>query len=157
MTGANDAWRLLSIDAFDGATDVEIVSRFRYSSSLGFRNTLMVRMDATVANGYQLRVGNASSVVISRDGGVTNAVGAGIGSVDNNEWWWHRLRVNGTTLQARTWLDGTAEPGTWNNVDTTHASHASGYVGVGSFGTSGNIDFDIIGIALDGGTAPVSA
>jgi hypothetical protein len=51
-------------------------------------------------------------------------------TIGANNWCWIKLRVNGTTIQSRAWLDGTAEPGTWN-CDVTDATHAGvGWVGI---------------------------
>lgn len=52
-------------------------------------------------------------------------------TVSANQKFWLRFRVQGTTLSLRFWLDGSAEPGTWNltTTDTTYAGGAIGYRG----------------------------
>ena len=39
---------------------------------------------------------------------------------------WLRLRVVGSTIQFRTWLDGQAEPTTWRSTDTDTSATAPG-------------------------------
>lgn len=156
LTGVTNAWRLLTRDAFDGATDVEIVMRFRYTDALGTRNACAVRSDAAFVNAYTSYPSNGNQQARKFVAAAITALGSSVSSVDNNEWWWTRLRVIGTNVKARHWLDGGAEPGTWH-TDVTDTAHASGFVGLGCNAISGSLYFDVVGIAINGGTAPVAA
>jgi hypothetical protein len=48
---------------------------------------------------------------------------------------WLRVRLVGTSIKARAWKDGTAEPGTWN-IDQTDADLSTGKIGLSAFATA---------------------
>lgn len=70
-------------------------------------------------------------------------------------WLWNRLRINGTTIQAKSWQDGSAEPGTWllSNTDTGLAT--AGLVGAMFTATTAVpvIQMDFFSVGLNGKTA----
>lgn len=86
-----------------------------------------------------------SSSNVSADTGVT---------WDINTRYWVRLRAIGTSLKAKFWEDGSAEPSSWN-VDTTDSDvTGSGYVGLFAYDQNGDPAFDYFSVAVGGGTAP---
>lgn len=70
-------------------------------------------------------------------------------------WLWNRFRCNGTTIQGRSWQDGSAEPGTWLMSITDSNVPGPGLAGL--IYTANNavpsIDVDFFSIALNGKTA----
>ena len=50
--------------------------------------------------------------------------------------WWVRLRVQGTSVQARFWQDGTPEPATWR-VAVSDSYYASGRASLGALLNAG--------------------
>ena len=50
--------------------------------------------------------------------------------------WWIRLRTSATTIQARFWRDGTAEPATWS-ATATDSFWTSGRAALGALTASG--------------------
>ena len=85
------------------------------------------------ANGYGLEFSSDSATVTikrSVNGAVTNlATTTGVQQVGTAKQW-VRLRVKGTTIQYRTWLDGAAEPATWRATvtDSTVVSPGQAYL-----------------------------
>lgn len=74
--------------------------------------------DATVAQlSLQKQVATVNTTLVTYDlTGVTIPV---------DEKWWIRARIDGTSIKARTWKDGTSEPGSWQ-IDTTDSSLTTG-------------------------------
>ena len=151
----------LSWDAVPPAADVEIVARFR---------TSVAPTDATEAQMHVLKVraGGAAASESSYNGNVAKRIlitkyvagsaaplaAGGDVNVLANAWWWIRLRANGSSVYGRLWRDGSAEPSTW--FSKTDSSLSSGLVGVGMWAAF-TVDFDVIGVHTNGGTAPTSA
>lgn len=78
--------------------------------------------------------------------------------------YWVRVRINGSgtvTVQARIWLDGDSEPGSWQINTTTTAGPASsaGWNGVATYNNqAANVHTLLqLGIGTNGDTAPSSA
>ncbi|GAB6898604.1 hypothetical protein [Kineosporia succinea] len=72
-------------------------------------------------------------------------------SFSANTWYWCRFGVVGTALKARVWLDGTAEPSSWD-VTATDSSISSAGSGTGiTLGTGSvqNGKFDVDELSLD--------
>ena len=151
----------LSWDAVPPAADVEIVARFR---------TSVAPTDATEAQMHVLKVraGGAAASESSYNGNVAKRIlitkyvagsaaplaAGGDVNVLANAWWWIRLRANGSSVYGRLWREGSAEPSTW--FSNTDSSLSSGLVGVGMWAAF-TVDFDVIGVHTNGGTAPTSA
>ena len=80
-------------------------------------------------NGYGVEFSsNSSTVTVKR---VVNGSSTSIRSVSgantvSTAKQWLRLRVVGSTIQFRTWLDGQAEPATWRSTDTDTTVTAPG-------------------------------
>lgn len=67
-----------------------------------------------------------------------------------------RARANGSTLQAKAWLDGNAEPGSWTLTVTDTALTAAGWCGFFTF-SAPQMDCAAIAVATNGDTATFSA
>jgi hypothetical protein len=111
-----------------------------------YQARVVARGQADARNGYTARVAHtpAGAVswavhrVVGAGGAGTVALGSGtLASTGGaGSTWWIRLKVQGTTVQARFWRDGTAEPATWR-ITATDTQWASGTVGVGAFAGAG--------------------
>lgn len=75
-------------------------------------------------------------------------------SISTGTWYRMRFRINGDTLKNKIWEDGTTEPSSWD-VSVTDTNISSGKVGLGGFSSSSRYaQFDWLGIATEGDTAP---
>jgi len=70
-----------------------------------------------------------------------------------NEWFYVRLRADGNNIMAKLWHENDAEPVGWQ-ISATDNDIASGGIGVGNFTGAGDRMWDIIGVGIDGATAP---
>jgi CSLREA domain-containing protein len=103
---------------------------------------VMARAQSDPRNGYAARLVFSPSGAItwglSRfvNAGGTNTVTLGGGTLLSsggaNTSWWIRLRVNGTSIQAKFWRVGTSEPSGWT-VSTTDSFYSSGFPAVGVY------------------------
>ncbi len=70
---------------------------------------------------------------------------------------WYRLRCygSGTTLLAKIWVDGEAEPASWT-VGGTATITGAGWIGLGAFNstTSGSVDYAFVTVGTNGDTPP---
>ena len=100
------------------------------------------------ANGYRPREGygleftsNSSTVTVRKvTGGVVSTLRSvgGAQSVSTQKQW-VRLRVVGTTIQFKTWVDGQAEPATWRSTDTDAGVAAPGQLHLSVVRSSTNV------------------
>ncbi|HET7900724.1 MAG TPA: lamin tail domain-containing protein [Candidatus Nanopelagicales bacterium] len=79
-------------------------------------------------NGYGLEfASNSSTVAVKRNvNGTTTTIATASAQPTGTGKRWVRLRVSGSTIQFRTWADGTAEPATWSSTATDTGVTASG-------------------------------
>lgn len=74
------------------------------------------------------------------------------------DWWWTRIQVDGGATgnwRWRTWKDGDAEPGTWQNADSANTTVRGGYVGVGIYLSTGwHMDVQWFSVGTGGDAAP---
>jgi hypothetical protein len=117
FTGANQdvqAWNPAT------ATNMEVVGLVQLNASNpvggNYQARLVARAQTDARNGYVARVTHTPA------GAVT--------------WALARVRTNGTTIQARFWRDGTAEPAAWT-ATATDSFWTSGRAGLGAFAASG--------------------
>lgn len=162
--------RVITFNAFDAETalnraTVETVTRFRVVSGDIDMSVSAVRALLTAnPSRYDVGYGNATERRITRGGDVGFAViAASAGGVPDisTSWWWCRAQAVGTsptTLRARFWLDGDAEPGTWafDTTDATAALQEAGLVGLSPFGI-GVYEYDLFGVGTGGDAAPTEA
>lgn len=153
-----------SLDAIGSVADVELLAKVRSDTKTDASTypCLMVRGSGSAAseNGYVCgirRDGSGQLAIIqyvAGTGTVPAVTGANSTRIDwsTNTWYWIRFRAIGTSLKARYWADGSAEPSTWD-IDVTDSDvTGAGYAGVFAL-SIGNIDFDYFNYALDGETA----
>lgn len=87
---------------------------------VGARGAMRITNGATEFTGYYVRFhSNATSISIWKktsftSDGVSLATSGAITAISSANVYWIRFQIVGTTLQARIWVDGTAEPSTWN-------------------------------------------
>lgn len=74
-----------------------------------------------------------------------------------NAWMWSRYRINGTSLSRKTWHDGAAEPGAFDEALTDASISGAGWVGLSSISTDPTAEVDYFGVALRGKTVPMLA
>lgn len=155
---APDDQRFLSWDdAEDGGhDDVEIVTKLRITSG-GIAYGVGVRANNDI-DVYNVVIDEAADEI--RTNKLVNTTFTNLATTAETlvagDWWWVRLRLNGTTVRARFWKDGNPEPGTWD-VDTTDSSiSAAGWVGLWIFNGGQTVDYDVIGVGTNGDVAPDS-
>jgi len=154
--------RLISWDAVSAHANTEVLARYKVSAAVGNHVYLHARASGAAAaeTSYFVMISTNGFMTLGRNvAGVQNTLGSGY--VFFNEpagtWFLVRFRVNGTTLQARIWVDGTPEPSVWHTTVTDSAVTAAGWVGVGNFNSTGDIDVDYLSVGTAGDTAPLSS
>jgi hypothetical protein len=154
------------------ADDMELLGLVRLNASnpvgASYAPRLMARAQADARNGYSARVVHTSSGALTwglsrvANAGGTGSLALASGSLLSSgaagTQWWIRLRVQGTSIKVRYWLNGTNEPSTWNS-SVTDSFWSSGRAALGAFANSGiSPPFPDTGFrsitALDLGTAP---
>jgi hypothetical protein len=115
---------------------------------------------ATQGNYYGTSDNTSSSLkrLVERNTGTLTTHGSAAKTFSLNTWYWTRYRSNGTTHTARTWDDGSSEPGTWDYSVTDSTISAAGWVGVvsGALNNTGSFEVDVLGIGTNGDAAPNS-
>jgi hypothetical protein len=157
-----NANRLLSWDAVAAHADTEVLARYKVSVTSTNHMYLHVRGSGAAAaeTSYFVMISTNGFLTLGKNvAGAQNTLGAGytFSNLPAGTWFLVRFRVNGTTLQARIWLDGTPEPSDWQTTVTDSAVTAAGWVGVGAYNSSGDIDFDFVSVGTAGDTAPLSS
>ncbi|TJV21082.1 MAG: hypothetical protein E5Y04_28675 [Mesorhizobium sp.] len=71
-----------------------------------------------------------------------------------NDWLWSRFRVNGTSLSRKTWHDGAAEPGAYDETVVDASVAAAGWTGLTQVTANPNIEIDFFSVGLNGEVAP---
>lgn len=154
-----NANRLLSWDAVSAHADTEILARYKVAATAANHLYLHVR-GAAGENSYWVSVSTSGSMTLGKNvAGSQNTLGTTytFASLTAGTWFLLRFRVNGTTLQARIWPDGTPEPSYWHTTATDSAFTTAGWVGVGNYNSFGDIDFDYVSVGTAGDTAPLSS
>lgn len=146
ITNTADARGLLSWDLPGTFADGEIIAKIKAvgrstTTSVVVMNMVCLRAGGAAGSENNYRFGLdrdlSGSAVAEYVAGVTATVATNAAPTWTlTEWRWMRLQIIGTTIKARTWLDGTAEPDTWL-ITTTDSSLASGLAGLSLF-DSGN-------------------
>jgi len=153
-------WRFLSWDDRGIVEDAEIVSRWR-SGAEGEHTFHIIRGSGTGVNrqGYFSwiqRYGDWGSFNIQR---MLNGQSEWLGSVEIlyefDTWYWARFRVEGSNILYKVWLDSDPEPVEWM-VTATDTNITSGYLGVGTHRGTQYKQWDILGVGLNGASAPTS-
>jgi hypothetical protein len=162
-----DARRLLSWDAVSAHADSEGLIRFK-ASVVGFGAFLQtyLHLRGSGASGAEtsywvtFSTTNQGTLQLGKwVAGTATNLGTAYdnGSFKSATWYYLRFRVNGTSLQARIWEDGTVEPSAWQVSATDSAITAAGWAGVGNFESTGDIDIDFAAFGTAGDTAPLTS
>lgn len=150
-------WDLVGTD-----TDTEMLIRARTPvAQTGGRTPILVRQQNGTSNlkGYVLSLAYNDVVsVLKYDTGATTlsptATITGLNHHDTTNWYHIRLRVNGSSIKARAWNEGQAEPTTWQLEITDASLPSAGSVGVFGYYTNSLLHVDYIGVGTNGDTAP---
>jgi len=132
------------------ATNMEVVGLVQLNASNpvggNYQARLVARAQTDARNGYVARIAHTPAGAVTwtlarvanagGTGSATLAQGTLLSSGAAGSRWWIRLRTSGTTIQARFWRDGTAEPATWT-ATATDSFWTSGRAALGAFAASG--------------------
>lgn len=161
-TRTTTARRLLSWDTPAGGSDqnTELLVRFRTSSFTSadqFWLTLRGAGSAGSESGYVFRNTSSTQIVISLlSAGTLSTIGSAvtIPTLNSNEWYWLRFRVNGSDIKAKIWAgEHENEPSAWNIERTDVVLGVAGWFGVGNAATTGTRLYDAVAVGTDGDTA----
>ena len=110
--------------------------------------------DAT-ATGYALLILSETAARLGKyDGGTFSLLGTAAFAVPATSRYWLRLRAVGDQVMGKAWLDGDPEPAEWLLTATDTAISGPGYAGVVSGVTNSESSYDLVGVGLNGATAP---
>jgi hypothetical protein len=70
-----------------------------------------------------------------------------------NNWLWHRLRVNGSTIQRKTWHHGASEPGAWDDTVTDASVPSAGWTGLQQVSANPDSECDFFSVGINGAVA----
>lgn len=149
--------RFFSLDAAGDIADQEVLVKVRVTGTgTSGQGGAIVRGGGSAASqqGYYCSPVSGVWRVSRLVGNVNTTLGSTGVAFAADTWFWVRLRVVGTTVSAKVWADGGAEPGAWQYT-TTDANVASGRPGIfaGTATTGSTRDWDDVRVALDGATA----
>ena len=127
------------------ASDMELLGLVKLHTAnpvgASYQLRLMARAQADARNGYAARISHttagAASFGLSRidnaggTGSLTLATGTLLSSGAAGSQWWIRLRVEGTSIKAKYWRNGTSEPAGWT-AQATDSYWASGRASLGA-------------------------
>lgn len=150
--------KVMAYTPIDNVNDVEALIKFRLASDVGKQGIVSLRYGGSTeatTTGYTL-----SGSVISGAGQLAIDEGA-TGYVAWTPWnyvttpvYWVRFRVNGTSLKAKVWTDGTTEPSTWA-IDVTNSAATSGsFSGFHQYQSS-SVFYFAASFGTNGDTAPL--
>lgn len=141
--------------------DSEATFSYRFSdrNASSFLRVFTKASGATGANqmpnAYRLEIASNSSTVVLQKfvGGSATQIGSFPYTADTNT---HRVRfrVQGTTIQAKVWPDGTTEPANWSVTATDGAVTAAGVVQIAHSHTSGARSVYLDDLVVTSGVTP---
>lgn len=156
-SGAPNA--VLQWDDVGSVTDGEILVRWRlegasWTSSTRVRFWIRQSGGGGSENGYYADVRSTTNRLYRVTSGTFTQLDSFATSLKaTGEWYLTRFRFVGTSLQAKTWLESSAEPGSWD-VSATDSDHSSGAVALSGRGdTDRHRVFSLVTIDEAGGTA----
>jgi len=161
QTAIDAGRRLLTWDAIGNVLDVEMVSKIRHSRPDGFdQQRLILRASGGASDftGYWCADRGTGSFDIGRFiDGASAVLDTTPHSVPADTWFWVRFRVIGSLVSAKIWEDGMSEPVGWmvEFNDSANVIDEVGGVGFSTFQLNHERDFDVVGVAFGGDTAPM--
>ena len=157
--------KLLANTDIGQVADLEVAVKFRTNQNGQYENTLFMRASATNSNkqGYYvaLNLPASQTKVLNNEQWYNNGYlpwHAYNFDWQPNTWYWIRWRVIGNNHKSKFWVDGQAEPG-WmsDRNDTTGTQYNSaGYFALAAYSSGGARDWDFVGLATGGDTAPTA-
>jgi hypothetical protein len=111
-------------------------------------NYYALRAIFTTAGTIDLRLERITTTIAVQTTAITAA------NMTAGAWVWIRFRLVGSSLRARAWKDGTAEPSTWTHDITDATFTAAGGVGFTGLRGSGNTNTPVIYVDELSGTDP---
>lgn len=141
----------------DNHANVEILALVRQLTNAVEWGGICVRQDSTTA--YAIRNTSTQHCATRVTGGLVSSyvdLGSAFGSHAADTWYWMRFRANGTTISAKTWAHGTAEPGAWGATETDSNLTTAGGAGIAMRRYNNNVSIEIgwFSFAFNGATAP---
>jgi len=140
VTDAVNAYARAVLSALAPRADAQVTLSFQWSSaSASSYFSVYLRGSGGWQNGYRPRNGygvelssNSSAVTVKRNvnGTTTNLRSVANAQATSTQKQWLKLRVVGTTVQFKTWIDGGVEPTTWRSSDVDTAVTAPGQLHV---------------------------
>lgn len=166
LDASADAWKLLSWDTIDtdpNRNNVEILARFRLGAIA--QNDKQICLigrgsgSGSTENAYLLTVnGNTFEIgkLVSGSYTTLDSLATGLIGEWDDRWYWLRIRVNGSAIQARYWDDRKEEPWEWLIEATDTSITGNGWVGLGQWdGFSGLYSMvDTVSVGTNGDSAP---
>jgi len=137
----------------DEARNVEFLARVCYEGGGEHGCRLYARMSGT--NAYYAQISTTENLLKVGKGTSFTLIDSHSHTISVNTWYWVRFRVENSSLKAKIWNDGAAEPATWDIEATDTDILEEGYVGFGCLeSTTDASQCDYLSIALGGLTAP---
>jgi hypothetical protein len=155
INGTVSNFHVLTWNDIGVAADAEIYLKYR-SASTNRDAYGIARWTTTpgVVTGYRCMHNSNNYFEITRYvSGTPSSLGTAVLSFASNTVYHARFRFIGNALKGKLWVDGSAEPGTWDLTVTDASVLVSGYFGLGSWWV-GTTEFLTFSAALCGLTAP---
>jgi hypothetical protein len=144
--GNQDTQTWLSLGKADTDTLVEVTLDGSNPTGANYQPRVVARAQSDARDGYAARIvhqtdGSVNWGLARRvNAGGTDSLSLGygtlLGSGGAGTSWWIRLDVQGTSIKAKFWQDGTSEPSSWT-ISTTDGYFASGGVSLAVYTGSG--------------------
>lgn len=169
-TKASSQRNFLSWDRVPQAANIELLMRWRAIAAWTSGNNIVQAVGrasgaAASEQGYRATAAgiNTGTLATTRLNKLVAGTSTDLGTPGNipspnlvtNAWMWTRYRINGTSLGRKTWHDGAAEPGAFDETLTDTDISGAGWVGIGNFHTDPTAEVDYFGVALIGKTVPI--
>jgi prepilin-type N-terminal cleavage/methylation domain-containing protein len=124
--------------------------QYRTGNSAGIEHGVVVRYTNS-GSYYNVRITYVSSssqtlTIYKRSGAAETLLASAPITESNNIWYWLKVDVQGSTIKAKFWQDGTAEPASWTLQHTDSVSpYPNGQIGVRT--NDGGARFDDISLS----------
>jgi hypothetical protein len=156
LDDAAGAYARAQLTALAARPDAEVRFSYRWSSTAAAAYlNVYARGSGGWANAYRPRDGygleltsNSTAVAVRRasGGAVTTLRSVGAGQAVTTTKQWLVLRVVGTSIQFKTWVDGSAEPAAWTSTDVDAGTAAPGQLFVSLVRSSANVGAKAVSI-----------
>lgn len=120
-------------------TDFDLLVKLKKPS---FNVQVIFRSGTTFGTGYGIQLRDANNFRLE-SWGSANISQANPITWSTGTYYWVRIRVEGTRIRAKVWVDGEYEPGAWA-INVTSSTHSAGGIGYGGESASGTAIFNIL-------------